>query len=55
MPVHEGTDSAGKYFQWGHHGHRYYYSSHNAKSREEAKQKATAQGRAAYAHGYRGK
>ncbi len=46
MPVHAGTDSKGKYYQWGSHGKKYRGTS--------AKSKAAAQGRAAYANGYRG-
>jgi hypothetical protein len=54
MPVHRGQDSNGPYYQWGNHGKKYYYTSGNKVSRENAHQKAQIQGRAAYAHGYRG-
>lgn len=43
MPVHK----SGSGYQWGNHGKVY----HGANARS----KAAAQGRAAYAHGYRGK
>jgi hypothetical protein len=46
MPVHKGKDSKGPYYQWGKHGKKY-------RGRDAAK-KAARQGRAAYAHGYRG-
>jgi hypothetical protein len=45
MPVHR-TSKPGC-FQWGEHGHVYCGSGSASK--------AAAQGRAAYAHGYRGK
>ena len=47
MPVHSGKDSKGKYYQWGNHGKKY--------RGKGAKAKAAAQGRAAYASGYKGK
>jgi hypothetical protein len=53
MPVHRGKDATGCYYQWGDHGKKYYYECNNKESREEAKQKAALQGRAAYSHGYR--
>lgn len=43
MPVH----SQGEGYQWGGHGKVY--------TGPDAKAKATAQGRAAYANGYKGK
>ncbi len=54
MPVHRGQDSKGCYYQWGGRGKKYYYTAGNVNSRENAKKKAGLQGRAAYAHGYRG-
>ena len=55
MPVHRGKDSIGGcFYQWGEHGKKYYYTPCNSPQREVAKEKAAAQGRAAYAHGYRG-
>lgn len=55
MPVHRGRNSQGSYYQWGNHGKKYYYVSGNMASRDKAYKQAQAQGRAAYAHGYRGK
>lgn len=53
MPVHKGHDSNGSYYQWGHHGKKYYFSStHGAAS---ARRRAGLQGQAAYSNGYRGK
>jgi hypothetical protein len=46
MPVHKGKDEKGIYEQWGKHGKKY--------RGKDAKKKAAAQGRAAYASGYRG-
>ena len=54
MPVRRGKDSKGSYYQWGSKGKKYYYSSNNPSSRERAKNKASKQGRAAHASGYRG-
>lgn len=46
MPVHKVTTGSRTGYQWGKTGTVYYGSG--------AKQKAQAQGRAAYASGYRG-
>ncbi|MDD4987130.1 MAG: hypothetical protein PHQ43_15440 [Dehalococcoidales bacterium] len=46
MPVRKGRDSRGVYYQWGKSGKK--YRGKGAKSR------ASKQGRAAYASGYRG-
>ena len=53
MPVHEGKDSSGPYFQWGTHGKKYYYKPKSAKSKEDARQKAATQGRAIKASQFR--
>lgn len=55
MPVHQGRDSIGPYYQWGDHGKKYYYKPNDEKSRKDAQAKAAKQGRAAYASGYKGK
>lgn len=52
MPVHSGKDEIGYYFQWGNHGHKYYYNNKLILSRENAKRKAHQQAIAAYSHGY---
>ncbi|HEY7468343.1 MAG TPA: hypothetical protein VIC07_02270 [Acidimicrobiia bacterium] len=54
MPVRRGKDSNGPYFQWGDRGKKYYYTAGDKSSRSNAKVKATRQGRAARASGYRG-
>lgn len=54
MPVHTGKDSKGCFAQWGGHGKKYYYTCDNKEAQGRAKSKATAQGQAAYASGYRG-
>ena len=41
MPIHEGTDSLGKYYQYGGHGKRYYFFDN--KSKKEAYTKAKKQ------------
>ena len=55
MPVNRRRDKRGGFFQWGDHGKKYYYTIGDKTSREEAKRKATLQGRAAFTNGYRGK
>jgi hypothetical protein len=54
MPVHTGKDAKGCYAQWGSSGKKYYYPCSNSSARAEAKAKASKQGRAAYAGGYKG-
>ncbi|HWB89493.1 MAG TPA: hypothetical protein VG872_09855 [Acidimicrobiia bacterium] len=54
MPVHRGKDGKGPYYQWGESGKKYHYESGDKRSRERAKDRATKQGQAARASGYRG-
>ena len=54
MPVQRGKDSDGPYYQWGGSGKKYHYEAGNKRAREQARAKATKQGRAARASGYRG-
>ena len=54
MPVKRGKDGKGPYYQWGDSGKKYHYEPGIEDSREKAKDKATKQGRAARASGYRG-
>jgi hypothetical protein len=54
MPVHDGEDDSGPYYQWGNHGKKYYYKKNSAVSENNARKKAGEQGRAAHANGYRG-
>lgn len=53
MPVHRGKDGDGPYYQWGDAGKKYHYPAGDKKSRETAKDKATKQGQAIRASGYR--
>lgn len=53
MPVHQGEDETGSFFQWGESGKKYYYDEDDDTSREDAEDRARRQGRAAYARGYR--
>jgi hypothetical protein len=53
MPIHNRTDSQGHYYQWGDHGHKYYY--HDSHSKQKAYQQALTQARAIYYHGYKEK
>lgn len=52
MPVHRGHDYYGWYYQWGSHGHKYYYTP-DRLSKDKARAQAIKQGRAAHARGYR--
>ena len=51
MPVHQGLDSVGYYFQWGNHGKKYYYIPGNIRSETRARRKSNEQARAIYARG----
>jgi hypothetical protein len=53
MPVHRGRDGDGPYYQWGGRGKKYRYKAGDKQSRTAAKQKASKQGQAAHAGGYR--
>jgi len=46
MPVRQGRDSNGPYFQWGENGKKYYYDPKSNRSKEIARKKAARQGRA---------
>lgn len=52
--MHRGKDGDGPYYQWGGAGKKYHYKSGDKRSRETAKEKATKQGQAVRASGYRG-
>jgi len=54
MPVQRGKDGQGSYYQWGDSGKKYHYEAGSKPSREAAKKKATKQGQAARARGYKG-
>ena len=49
MPVRRSKDSKGSYYQFGHHGKKYYYVSGSKRSRTIAINKAKRQGRAEHA------
>jgi len=51
MPVQQGKDRKGKFYRWGGHGKKYYFSSE--RTRKGAKLKAGKQGQAAHARGYK--
>ncbi len=47
MPVNKGVADKNKaYYKWGMHGTKYYFNPNNAKSEQEAREKAAKQGRA---------
>lgn len=50
--VHKGHDAKGAYFQWGHHGAKYYYGKGHG-SKGSAAHKAYAQGAAIEHSGWR--
>jgi len=52
MPVQQGRDQNGSYFQWGYHGKKYYYDPRDEVSRREAHESAVRQAYAAYAKGW---
>ena len=52
MPVHTDKDSKGCFAQWGGQK-KYYYECGNDSARDAAKAKATKQGQAAHASGYK--
>ncbi len=52
MPIHKSKDISGNYFQWGQHGHKYYFNPMNASSIYYAHQKALKQAQAIYSNGY---
>lgn len=55
MPIYEGKDSEGYYYQYGNHGKRYYYNPANERSRKSAHKKAIIQMAAIHYSGYREK
>jgi hypothetical protein len=46
MPVRNGRDSQGGYYQWGKIGKKYYYKIGNISARRAAYNRAALQGRA---------
>jgi len=54
MPIFEGKDTQGYYYQWGNHGKRYYYNPESEKARKNAHKNAIMQRVAAKYHGYVG-
>jgi hypothetical protein len=55
MPIETGKDKDGAFVRWGKHGKKYRYSPNDKASLDRAKEKASSQGRAAFANGYRPK
>ncbi len=44
MPIHHSIKN--HYFQWGHHGKKYYYKANSKQSKDEAMRKVLKQARA---------
>lgn len=55
MPIYQGRDTKGDYYQWGNHGKRYYYKVNSERDRKNAHRKAIMQMVAAHYSGYREK
>lgn len=51
MPIHNGKDAKGCYWEWGDQ-HKYYYDPRNKKESTYAYERALQQARAIYSHGY---
>lgn len=54
MPIQRRQDKKGVYYQWGNHGHKYYFNPASKVSTLSAHQRAYLQAKAAFANGYRG-
>lgn len=54
MPVHSCSENSKPGYQWGGSGKCYTYNPNSKSSKERARRKAEAQGKAAYASGYKG-
>ena len=46
MPIYQGTDNKGSYYQWGSEGKKYYFNQYNFRSMKIAHNKAIKQGMA---------
>jgi hypothetical protein len=55
MPIKEGYDQDGHFYQWGNSGKRYYFNRENEEERNAAYIKAQRQRTAIYARGWREK
>lgn len=54
MPIKQGKDSTGDYYQWGNGGKKYYFDANSKESRKKARNRALRQARAIFASGYKG-
>ena len=54
MPIYSCYENGRPGYRWGENGKCYTYQQGDDRSRRRAKQRAEAQGRAAYASGYKG-
>lgn len=53
MPIHQGKDKYGYFYQYGNRGAKYYFNPISQASREKAYILAVKQMRAIYRSGYR--
>lgn len=51
MPIHLSFDRQGFYYQYGSHGHKYYFNPGSDQDDEEAYKAAARQAAAIHAHG----
>lgn len=49
MPIHQLHDKKGPYFQYGTHGHKYYYKPHDIYSHDKAYELSLRQAQAIHA------
>jgi hypothetical protein len=51
MPIHQGSDTNGSFYQWGQHGKKYYFTDEQSKI--TAHNLAMRQARAIFAKKYK--
>lgn len=52
MPIHQGKDKHGYYYQWGHQT-KYYYNPKSKSSENKAYSRSVQQAKAIFSSGYR--
>ena len=50
MPIHQGNDKKGSYYQWGESGKKYYFNQNSIRSMKIEHNKALRQAGAIYAN-----
>lgn len=54
MPIHQGQDKNGQFYQWGKTGKKYYFKPEDKQSKQHALNKAKKQQTAIYSSGWKG-